>query len=86
MTVVIYPGSSCALTAPSLSRITSLTQSLLLNVISTFGFAFSLNRNRKDDRKFVGCLSTRFGVQNFRMAHTTLAHTLKNYHVSQFGH
>ena len=58
MTAVIHLGLYCALTAFSLTRMTSLTSILLVNFVPNLGFAFSLNRNRQDDIKFVGCLSS----------------------------
>jgi len=49
MTVIIHPGSHCALTATSVSPMTSLIEILLVNVISILVFAFSLNRNSQDN-------------------------------------
>jgi len=54
--------------------------------VTNIAFAFSLNRNRLDNMKFVGCRSTWFGVYNIAMARMTIPHTLMNYHFSRFGH
>ena len=62
MTVVIDKDSHCALTAPSITRMTSLTQIALGNFVSNLFFAFLLNRNRQDDINLFHCESTRFGV------------------------
>jgi len=41
LTTVIQPGLGCALAAPSMSRMTSLTKTLFVNVVSTLGFVLS---------------------------------------------
>jgi len=86
MTVVIHTDSYYALTAPSMTRMTSVTQILLVNSVSNLVVAFSLTCNRQYDIKLFDPQSTRFGVYNYCMTHMTLAHALMNYHVSQFGH
>jgi len=62
MMVVIHTGSYSALTALSMTGISSLTEILLVNLISNFIFTFSLSSNRQDDIRFVGRLSTSFVV------------------------
>jgi len=71
---------------PITTSTTSLTQLLWVHFVSNLGFAFSLNHNGQDDIMLVRCLSTWFGVENFCMAHLTLAHALTNFHISQFGY
>jgi len=61
MTVVIHTDSHYTLTAPSMTRITSVTQILLVNSVCDLVFVFSLNCNRQDDIKLIDCQSTRFG-------------------------
>jgi len=58
MMVVIDLGLSCALTAPSMSGVTLLTQILLVTFISSIVVAFSLRSNRQAIIKFVGGLPT----------------------------
>lgn len=84
MTVTIHPGLHCTWTATSITRLTSLTWILSVNYVWIVIFPFSLNCNRRDNIKFVGCLSTRFGVWKFYMARTTIAHAQTKSHVSQF--
>jgi len=86
MTVVTHTGSYCALTAPSMTHMTSLTLKLLLNFVTNLVFAFALNSNRKDDNRLIGHLVAWFGVYHSRMVRTTVAHVQMNYHVSQFGY
>jgi len=58
ITVVIHPGSGCALTAHSMSCMTSLSQTLSVHLVSNSGFTFPFIQNRQDNIKFVGHLST----------------------------
>jgi len=55
---VNYPGSGCALTAPSLSRMTSLTSSVFVNVIANLDFTLLFNHKRQHSIIFLRCLST----------------------------
>jgi len=86
LTAVIYPGVGCALSAPSMSRMPSLTWSLLVNLVSNLGFALSYSRNRRHHIQFIVHQSTSFGDKKIRKARTTLAHTLTNNPVSHFGY
>jgi len=61
MTVVIQPDSYSTLTAPSMTRMTSLTHILLVNLITNLGFGFSLNSNWHTDMEFIGCHTGWFG-------------------------
>jgi len=62
MIMVIYTDSGCTLTAPSITRIPSLSETLLLNFISSLDCAFSLICKRQDDNTLINCQSTWFGV------------------------
>jgi len=62
MTVVIHTDSHYALTTPSMTCLTSLTQILLVKFVSNLVFAVLLNRNRQDDIKLIDSQSSRFGV------------------------
>jgi len=54
MMAVMHTGSYCALTAPSMTRMTSLTYKLLVNFVTYLVFTFALNSNRKDDNRLIG--------------------------------
>ena len=56
MTVVMHTGSYCALTAPSMTRMTLLSLKMFVNFNSNLVFAFALNSNRKDDIRLIGHL------------------------------
>jgi len=58
MMVVIHLGLHCALTAPSMSSMTSLTYILRVNFVTNLDIAFSLNYNWQDDIEFIGSQST----------------------------
>jgi len=58
MTAVIDLVSDWALTALSMTRMTSLTSIFLVDFVSNLGFTFSPNRNREDHIQCVGHLST----------------------------
>jgi hypothetical protein len=58
MTVVIHPDPDSAVTPLSMTHMMSLTYILLVNFISNFSLALSLNDNRQGDNKFVGGLTT----------------------------
>jgi len=62
MMVVIHTDSRCALTTPSLTRMSSLSETLFVNLISSLDCAFSLICKRQDDIALINCQSTRFGV------------------------
>jgi len=83
MMVVIHPDLCCAMTAPSMTRMSSLSETLLVNFILSLDCVFSLIRKRPDDIVLISCQSTWFGVWTIRMARMTLAHAQTNYHVSQ---
>jgi hypothetical protein len=55
LTPVIYLGSGCALTTPSMRHITSLTEMLLVNFVPNLGFALSFNHNRQHHIQFDIC-------------------------------
>jgi len=86
MMVAMHTGLYCALTAPSMTCMTSHTSKLLVNFVTILDLAFALNGNREDDNWLIGRLMAWFGVDYIRMVRTTLAHAQMNYHVSQFGH
>jgi hypothetical protein len=86
LTVVIQNDSSCALTAHSMTRMTSLTYILLAYFIRNIAFALSLYSHRQMETEYSGHLAVRLGFKNIHMLRSTLAHAQTNYHVSQFGH
>jgi len=83
--VVIHTDSRCAITASSMTRMSSLSETLLVNFIFGLDCAFSLIRKRQDDIVLISCQSTWFGVWTVRMACMTLAHVQMNYHISQYS-
>jgi hypothetical protein len=85
MMVVIHTDSRCAMTAPSMTHMSSLSETLLVNFFFDSDCAFSLIRKRQDDIVSISCQSTWFGVWTVCMARMTLAHAQTNYHVSQYS-
>jgi len=85
MIVVIHPTSHCALTAPTMTRMTLLTYILLERFISNLVLVFWLNSNWQDGMKCIGHQTMSVGVSNIGMAHATVAHPQTNDHVSQLG-
>jgi len=83
--VVIHTDSRCAMTAPSMSSMSSLSEPVLVNFIFSLDCAFSLIRKRKDDIVLISCRSTLFGVWTVRMARMTLAHAQTNHHFLQYS-
>ena len=61
MTVVIQINSSYALTALSMTRMTSLTYVLLAYFVTNFAFALSLNSHMQKETELLGHLTVRFG-------------------------
>jgi len=62
MMVVIYTDSCCAMAAPSMTPMSSLTETLLVNFIFSLDCAFSRIRKRQDDIALINCQSSWFGV------------------------
>jgi hypothetical protein len=62
MMVVIHPDSRRAMTAPSMTRMSSLSETLLPNFIFSLDWALSLIRKRQGDNVLIGCQSTWIGV------------------------
>jgi len=62
MMVVIHPDLRRATTPPSITRMSSLSQTLLVNFIFSLDWAFSLIHKRQDHIVLIGCQSTWFGV------------------------
>ena len=60
MMVIIHSALYCALTAASMTRMTSLTYILLVCFICNFVLTVSLNGDGQDDIMFIGRQSTRF--------------------------
>jgi len=81
--VVIHTDSHCAMTAPSMTRMSSLSETLLVNFIFILDCALSLICKRQDDIVLISCPLTLFGVWTIRMARMTLAHAQINYHFLQ---
>ena len=85
MMVVIHPDSRRAMTVPSMTRMSSLSETLLVNFIFSLDCTFSLIRKRQDHIVLFSCQSTWFGVWTIYMAHMTLAHAQTNYHFLQYS-
>jgi len=84
MMVVIHTDSHCALTAPLMTAMPTLTQILLVHFVAYLHCALSLLCKRQDDIPLIYGKSTQFGVYIFRTVCMTLAHTQRNYYLSQF--
>jgi hypothetical protein len=82
MIVVIHTDSLCAMIAPFKTRMSSLTETLLINFIFSLDCVFSLVCKRQDDIVWISGQSPWFGVWTIRMAHMTVAHVQTKYHVS----
>jgi len=85
MMVVIHTDSRCAMTAPSMTCMSSLSETLLVNFIFSLDCAFSLIRKRQDDIVLNSCQSTFFGIWTVRMARMTLAYAQTTYHFLQYS-
>jgi len=85
MMVVIHTDSRSAMTASSMTCISSPSETLLVNFIFSLDCAFSLFRKRQDDIVLISCQSTLFGVWTSCMARMTLAHAHMNYHFLQYS-
>jgi len=86
MMVVIHTDSHCTTSAPSITRMSSLTDSLLLNFIFSCDCALSLFHERQDNIVLIICQSAQIRVSNVAMACMTFVHAQTNYHVSQCSH
>ena len=62
MMVVIHTDSRFAMTAPSMTCMSSLREILLVNFMFCLDCVFSLIRKRQDDIVLISCQSTFFGV------------------------
>jgi len=78
-------GPYCALTSSAMARKLQLTYILLVKFVFTLLLAFTLSSDWQVNLKYDGRLLSQFGVYNFCIAHTNLAHAQTNYHVSHFG-
>jgi hypothetical protein len=58
---------------------------MLAHLVSNVAFALQLEGNLQKQIKCDGRLTARYGLYNFHMVHSTLAHAQTNYYVSQFG-
>ena len=85
MMVVIHPDWCRAMTPPSMTCMSSLSETLSVNCILSLDCAFSLIRKRQDNIVLISCQSTWFGVWTFYMARMTLAHAKTNYHFLQYS-
>jgi hypothetical protein len=86
MTVVIQIDSPSALTALSMTLITSLTQILLVYFVTTIAFPLPLNSNMQIETVHLGRFRVRLGFSNIHIVRSTFADAQTNYHVSEFGH
>jgi hypothetical protein len=86
MMVVIHSDLRCPMTAPSMTHLSSLSETLLVNCICSLDCVFSLIHQTQDDVAFINSQSTWFGVGPIRMGRMTLAHAQTNYHVSKYSH
>jgi hypothetical protein len=85
MMVVIHPDPRRAMTAPSMTLMSLLSETLLVNFIFGLDCAFSFICKRQDDIVLISCQSTWFGVWTIYMARMTLAHAQTNYHFLQYS-
>jgi hypothetical protein len=85
MMVVIHPDSRRAMTAPPMTCMSSLSETVLGNFIFSLDCAFSLICTRQDDIVLISCQSTWFGVWTVYMACMTLAHAQLNYHFLRYS-
>jgi hypothetical protein len=85
MMVVINTDSRCVMIAPSMTCMSSLSETLLVNFIFSLDCAFSLIRKRQDDIVLISCQSTLFGVWTVHMACMTVAYAQTNYHFLQYS-
>jgi hypothetical protein len=85
MMVVIDTDSHCAMTAPSMTCMSSLSKTLLVNFIFCLDCTVSLIRKRQDDIVLISWQSTLCGGWTVRMARMTLAHAQMNYHFIQYS-
>jgi hypothetical protein len=85
MLVVIHTDLRCAMTAPSMTCIPLLSETLLVNFIFILDCVFSLIRKRQDDIALISCQSTLFGVWTVHMACMTVAYAKTNYHLLQYS-
>jgi len=81
MTVVIQTDSYCALTALSMTRMTSLSDILLVYFVANITFAISLNNHWQREIEFISHRKARFRFYNLRMVRSSLPHAQMNYHV-----
>src|SRR5882757_3020405 len=85
MMVVIHPDWRCEMTAPSMTHISSLSETLLVNFIFSLYGANSLIHKRQNHIVLISCQSTWFGVWTVYIARMTLAHAQTNYHILQYS-
>jgi len=85
MMVVIHTDSRCAMTAPSMTCMSSLRETLLVNFIFSLDCAFSLIRKRQDDIVLNSCQSTFFGVWTVCMTRMTLAYAQTTFHFLKYS-
>jgi hypothetical protein len=83
--VVIHTDLRCAMTASSMTRMSSLSEKLWVNLIYNLDFVFSLIRKSQHAIVLISSHSNWFEVWTVRMACMTLAHGQMNYHVSQYS-
>jgi len=62
MMVVIHTDLRCAMAAPSMTPMSSLSETLLANFIFSLDCAFSRIDKRQDDISLIHCQSSCFGV------------------------
>jgi hypothetical protein len=85
MMVVIHTDSRCAMTAPSMTCMSSLSETLLVNFIISLDCAFSLVRKRQYDIMLISCQATWFGVWTVHMACMTRAYAQTNYNFIHYS-
>jgi hypothetical protein len=81
MMVVIHTDSRCTLAGPSMTPMSSLNETLLVNFVFCLDCEFSRIRQRQVDIALINCQSSWFGVQTVCMACMTLSHAQTNYNV-----
>jgi hypothetical protein len=86
MMVVIHTDSCCTLTARSITRIPSQSETLFVYFISSSDCAFSVIYKRQHNNPLMNCQTSQFGDYNVRSARMTLLHAQTNHHVSHCCH
>ena len=85
MMVVFHPDTRGGMTAPAMTRLSSLSETLLVNLIFSLDCAFSLICKRQDHIVLISGQSTWFGVWTVYLSRMTLAHAQTHYDFLQYS-